>query len=140
MLQLQKTNAPIAEYIFYLYKTFSHKFLFFCLTLKRPPVQGRLFFLPNIEEKKVYFENANMTLCTLLSFFVHTFVIYSLSPPPPVLTPFQLSPSSNSFSSGLILMWLPSLSSHSSPFFLLSFSLALSLSLLFEESAPNETK
>lgn len=60
-----------------------------------------------------------MALFTLL--FCPQFVLYS-PPPPPILSPFQLSPSSNSFSPGLILMWLASFSSPSSPFSLLSSS------------------
>lgn len=51
--------------------------------------------------------------------FLSTFC--PLLPPPPVLS-FQLCPSSNSFSLGLILMWLLSLSSPSVHFFLFSSS------------------
>lgn len=69
-----------------------------------------------------------MFLSTLLSFFLHTLSFTPLLPL--LLTPIQLTPSSNSFSSGLILMWLLSLSSYSSPFFLLCFSFALSLFFL----------
>lgn len=85
--------------------------------------------------KNVYSENANMALCTP---FCPTLSFLPASP----VRSFQLSPSSNSLTPGLILMWLLSLSSpcvhfflfflffHPPPFLLFSFFFLKNLPLM----------
>lgn len=85
------------------------------LTIENPTSKG--LSVQQKEERNVCFENANMAICTLLFCPHFMFTHCSLLPSSSIYSPFQLSPTSNSFSPGLILMWLQCLSSPSAHFF-----------------------